>query len=435
MKLLVVTPEYLPSAGGGIITFYRHLLPALVRAGVRVTALVGSATTQSDLDTEIEGVRVIGLSEERFQRHLGMFAAWQAFPALRRHLAAAWALHEQARTLGHFDAVEAVDWGWLFAPWVIARDAPLLIRGHGSAGQIALREPDPDLVPFEAALVAMERELMRRASKRATYSRMHAEAWQRDVDRAVDYVPAALPLLGEPASADEDHLLVIARVQRWKGPQVLGAALERLDQPPRVRWVGRDVPDFEHRSPSTLATLRERFPRAWTRHVDHHGTTSSEQVLEWTRRARAVLVPSTWDVFNFAGAEAMACGAVVVASTGAGMAGLIVDGENGFRVNAEDSAALADALRRLAALDDAGRARIGVAARETIRRELDPDGAAAANLELYRQLHPAEPAHDALDTMLSPRADARASTAFLKQYPLRDLLGHAWSRLRHRWRA
>jgi glycogen synthase len=148
-----------------------------------------------------------------------------------------------------------------------------------------------------------------------------------------------------------------------------------------------------------------------------------------------VLVPSTWDVFNFAGAEAMACGAVVVASTGAGMAGLIVDGENGFRVNAEDSGALAEALRRLATVDGAGRARIGAAARETIRCELDPDRVAARNLDLYRQLHPAEAAHDALDTMLSPRADARASTEFLKQYPLRDLLGHAWSRLRQRWRA
>jgi len=39
MKVLFVIPEYLPTSGGGIVTYYKNLLPSLLRDGVEEEAL------------------------------------------------------------------------------------------------------------------------------------------------------------------------------------------------------------------------------------------------------------------------------------------------------------------------------------------------------------------------------------------------------------
>ena len=57
--------------------------------------------------------------------------------------------------------------------------------------------------------------------------------------------------------------------------------------------------------------------------------------------AKAVLVPSTWDVFNLVAAEAMAMGRVVVISDCAGAADLVQHGVSGFVFPKGDAAALA----------------------------------------------------------------------------------------------
>ena len=53
MKILYVVPELDPNAGGGIATFYRHLLPAMSRLGhqieVCVTNPFGCQTGPSDM--------------------------------------------------------------------------------------------------------------------------------------------------------------------------------------------------------------------------------------------------------------------------------------------------------------------------------------------------------------------------------------------------
>jgi hypothetical protein len=430
MKLLVITPEFVPTSGGGIVTFYRHLLPAVAREGVDVTVLVGSAMSQPGGGFDHDGVRVIGLEPERFSAALRSFAALSATPALARHLAAAWAMHAQARSLGEFDVVEAVDWGLSAVPWVLAAEMPLLVRSHGSAGQIAAHEPRVGEAPFEALLQAIEHVVFARAGIVASYAGTNATAWRALLGREIRYVAPALPVANEPASASAPWSLVLGRVQSWKGPQVVGAAMAAHADLPPLRWAGRDVPDADAGTPSTLASMRARFRDAWTRRIEHHDTVSATTAQAWLREARVVLVPSTWDVFNFAGAEAMAAGAVVVASTGAGMSELIEDGRNGFLVTANDASALADAWRRADALEPSARARMGAAARDTVAQRLDPSRIARENIALWRETPLAAAREHGLDPLLRPRAEVETSHAFLSQYALRDLLRHVAQRLR-----
>jgi glycosyltransferase involved in cell wall biosynthesis len=433
MKLLVITPEYLPTSGGGIVTYYRHLLPALVRAGVEVTVLVGSAVASPGGAFTRDGVRVVGLDPAGVDAQRARLGALVATPLLQRQLASAWALWAQARALGPFDAVECADWGLSAVPWILEPGPAVRVRCHGSAGQIARAEGAAALRPADALLLEIERRVFARASEVVSYGAPNAAQWSGWLGRACAHREPALPVDATTATADAPWLLVLARVQAWKGPQVLGAALEPLPAPPAVRWVGRDVPDLPAGEPSTLATLRRRFPRTWTTTVDHRDTVESAQALAWVRGARAVLVPSTWDVFNFAGAEAMAAGAVVVASEGAGMARWIEDGESGLRVPAGDAERLREAVQRVAAMDAATRRRFGERAREAVARRAAPDTVAAGELAATRALVPRIVAEDPLDALLRPAPGEVALDAVLAQFPMRALVGHLGKRVRARW--
>jgi glycosyltransferase involved in cell wall biosynthesis len=148
--------------------------------------------------------------------------------------------------------------------------------------------------------------------------------------------------------------------------------------------------------------------------------------------ARFVIVPSTWDVFNYTLAESMAIGNVVVASTGAGSSYLIEDGVNGFCVDPDGPEQFGEALLTAHRLSTAEHAAIGDAARATVARELDPVAVAERHLRFLtgvvrgpRTAPPARWIHE----FLQPSADRTVSTDHLEQVAIRELAAHLTGRL------
>src|SRR5947199_2586099 len=142
MRLLILAPEY-DGSGGGIMTFYQALIPALQAVGVEIHVIEGSAfhaAEDKSLRSE-NGVRVETLELKRLHRWHDKFRHFSALPGLRRHLAAAWAVWEQARFGEDADIVEACDWGLLCVPPALDRTRPLLVQCHGSIAQIAQHDP------------------------------------------------------------------------------------------------------------------------------------------------------------------------------------------------------------------------------------------------------------------------------------------------------
>lgn len=431
--LLVLTPEYLPTSGGGIVTFYAQLLPAIRASGVRVTVLVGSAFSQPGTRETIDGIEVFGLAPDAFATRLAGFGHCASQPELARHLAAAWALHDLAATVApDADVVEATDWGLLFVPWVLATNLPLVVRCHGSCAQIAWHESLGDPSPATALLEAIESWGLRRASSVATYSSTNAAFWRERLGRSIEYVPPAQPLL-ERASATDAHWLVLARVQQWKGPHVLAQAISQMPGDERVRWIGRDVPDAAAPGRMTSESLAAAYPDSWGKRIVHQGTVPAAEARASIRRARGVIVPSTWDMFNFTVVEAMASGAMVVASRGAGASELISDGATGFLFDAGDAIGCADAMCRASTSDADARVRIGEGARARIAESLDPERVAKANLALYRAILASVCSREAgaLDALLRPSrtASREAIDATLAQLPLRAIGNHVASRV------
>ena len=264
MRLLFVLPEYPPDHGGGIVTFYEALLPELVRQGHAVDVLLGSAFVHGGAPYEREGVSVRFLETDRFRRLIASFRHYGMVPELQRHLAAAWALHEQVEGGAEYDVVEVVDWGLLFVPWVVEARVPAVVQMHGSTGQIDFRDPSPAGALQGHLTRLLEAGVLRGADALHTHSIANQREWAEVTGREVMYLPPPLESGEEPAARQRGtEGLVVGRVQKWKGPTVLCEALAQLGaDAPHVKWVGRDTV-FGESGGSMSDFLRVTYPDVW----------------------------------------------------------------------------------------------------------------------------------------------------------------------------
>ncbi len=428
MRILIVTPEFPPDHGGGIITFYRDLTPALVQLGCNVQILKGSAYINGQPDYECEGIKVSVLDTRRFEEWIDRFGHFAMFPDLQRHLAAAFAMHEQVSEGEGFDAVEVTDWGLLFLPWMISSKSRVLVQLHGSCGQIAHHEPVAGREVEGAFELLLERAGLAAASALCSLSKANVAWWKGLFGRDVYYLPPPLDLKLQNYAELRSGWVTFGRIQHWKGPQVACSAWQRLGQEaPPLEWHGRDT---THGSSglTTSAWLAKSYPQVWGKTIHHCPQLPPVDVSAKMRRSKAVVIPSEWDVFNLVTAEAMACGCVVVVSTGAGAADLIDHGRNGFVFPAGDDQALADIVREVEAMSDEARELMGSAAARTVLEKLDPRVVAQQKMALYQNISVSATNVPLWlrDTLLP--AQSPASASFLDALPLRGLTSYVRDR-------
>lgn len=114
-----------------------------------------------------------------------------------------------------------------------------------------------------------------------------------------------------------------------------------------------------------------------------HFTGPLKEVMPWYGAADAFVLPTLYDPFPNAALEAMACGLPVVTSPSCGAAEFIIDGDNGFVIDALDETGLARALGALA--EPGVAATMGPRARQAVQG-LSLEALAEELLGLYRRL-------------------------------------------------
>lgn len=239
-----------------------------------------------------------------------------------------------------------------FVPWVesTVRDARSEFAGFEVAKRALLRASAGVLVPGRAsaeyaAALGVPRESIRIAPN-AVDDRLFRDRVD-EVRRERDAVRDELGVAGVV-------FLYAGRLDPEKGVDLLLRAAEGLDD--ATVAVAGDGSQEE--------ALRAGAP-ANVRFLGRLGT-GGDELLRWYAAADAFVLPSRSEQWGMVLNEAAAAALPIVASDAAGAAhDLVVDGDNGYRVPAGDTGALADALRRVAA-DEAFRARAGARSRELV---------------------------------------------------------------------
>jgi glycosyltransferase involved in cell wall biosynthesis len=138
--------------------------------------------------------------------------------------------------------------------------------------------------------------------------------------------------------------------------------------------------------PDNPASIPESQLRAWNDEaiVDWRGFVADMPGL-WASSHIAVLPSFYGEGVPKCLIEAAACGRPIVAADGPGLREIVRDSENGFLVPPHDSAALADAIGRLA-VDPALRIRMGEAGRRLAETGFGDRQVAAETLAIYQTL-------------------------------------------------
>ena len=159
-----------------------------------------------------------------------------------------------------------------------------------------------------------------------------------------------------------------------KGAEFLVAALALLPKPVRLRIVDEGYP--------ARSRVAEAAQRLGVEHrIEVTGRLEPERLREEYCRCTLLVQPSLYEGFGLPAAEALACGAPVVA-TAVGAVPEVVTPDCGILVPPRDPAALADAIQSL--LDDpARRARMGAAGSERMSRHFSWTRCGERTAEVY----------------------------------------------------
>jgi glycosyltransferase involved in cell wall biosynthesis len=430
VKVLLIAPEFPPRSGGGIGMYLADLASELRRIGCDVDVAVGSAFTLGAESYEWDGKPVLALETARALKWNERFSHFSMFPELQRHLAAAFALHEQFKAGAGYDAVEVTDWGFLYLPWMLEANTRVLVQLHGSNGQIFHHEPVAGREAEGAFSTLLDSTALRGAPCLSSQSRTNAKWWKMQLNREVVYQPhliALAPPAQAPAETSPDWL-AIGRIQYWKGPQIACRAWEELGaEAPALLWMGRDTIHGASGKP-TSQWLEREFPNTWNHKVRPAGRLSDDEWLQKLLAAKAVVVPSIWDVLNRVTIEAMALGKVVVVSDGAGVFDLIDHGVNGFVFPKGEASALAKLVRQVDRMTVQELRSMGERAQKTVREILNPDRLARAKLDLYKSIPLGANNDRVLHNLLFPGTTLRDKLQFLDEVSLRALWQYAAKR-------
>jgi glycosyltransferase involved in cell wall biosynthesis len=337
--LLLILPEFHPSSGGGICSYYQQLLSGntAAREEHKITIIQGSMVETRGGKATWNGIDIFYLDKDNFESHRSYFQHFNIFPEIQNHFAAAWAIYSMAKNMeASFDCVITTDWGFAFIPWILKRETPVIIHLHGSVGQIDFYEPKPGHEMWAALYLQAESSLFSFADALVTHSKKNIEFWSKRLmlEKEFSLIPPAFQINKDHHTqnlAPFNHGLVVARIQHWKGPIVLCEAIRKMDavkrQQLKIFWIGRDT--YNHEADCSMdAYLSKIYPDIWKVVVEPLGEKSHEEIERLYEQVSWGLVPSTWDMFNLSSVEHLIHKKPVICSTGAGVSEFIKDYES-----------------------------------------------------------------------------------------------------------
>lgn len=381
MKVLFLTHSYPRQVGDAPGSFVLRLATALRGEGIDTSVVAPAAPGLADHD-RLEDIPVdrFRYAPRRFETlaYTGNMAtqvktSWSARVTLLGFLGAEFRSAVRARREIQPDVVHAHWWfpNGLVGTWLSRLcNRPLVTTLHGSDVRLARS------VAFSRPAF---RHVMRHSAVVTAVSRwLAAEAMQ--VVSAPEPIVAPMPVATELFSPDgkrsKDRLLFVGRLNAQKGIALLLHALSRIPDRDVTLDVVGDGDDAETLK-SLAAALQIEDRVRW------HGALPQPRLVEFYRRAAALVVPSVGEGLGLVAVEAQLCETPVVAFDSGGLPDVVQHDRTGILVKDVDAAALAAALVSLLERDDRGAA-LGAAARLHALATFAPESVARRYADIYR---------------------------------------------------
>jgi glycosyltransferase involved in cell wall biosynthesis len=189
-------------------------------------------------------------------------------------------------------------------------------------------------------------------------------------------MPVATELFTPGGTRNAGTLLFVGRLTVQKGLDLLLQALAKVPETLTLDVVG----DGPERQPlEQLARHQGVADR-----VRWHGAQPQRALVDFYRRATALIVPSADEGLGLVAVEAMLCETPVVAFASGGLPDVVQHERTGFLVNERAPDALADAIRQLVEMPDAGKS-LGAAGRMHALSTFAPESVARRYIEIYQR--------------------------------------------------
>jgi len=396
VKIWLLTTEYPPYFGGGIATYAGIITQEWARLGHTVTVIVRDPELKAPQQVAWQdAVRVIRFSD-----------AYPAGPgqALSGAAQISWryaaVLADLIRAGDRPDVIESQD--YLGIPYYLLQrrwtqdplfqGIPVVVTVHSPKFLVDQFDDAPLYRLPEYWIGILEQASIKMADAVVCPSQYVRDHLGPLVSQPAEVIPNPYRLAetADPTPArPAPRLLYVGRVQKVKGIQALLAALSYVwERRPEVTVdiVGGDS-YFAPRAVWLTDLLKKQYAGPIRRgQLTFHGLQTPAVVQDFLRRDGLVIVPSFYENFPYTVVEAMAAGRVVLASETGGQREIIRPGENGFLMQPDQPAALADHI--LAILDRPATEweRIGHAAYTTVTTVCDPARIAARKVAVFESV-------------------------------------------------
>jgi glycosyltransferase involved in cell wall biosynthesis len=369
MKILQVTPAFVPSEFGGIKIQSYYLSRELVKRGHDVTVFTSNArNSRANLDRQgrydVEGIKVVYFNNYLPNQYMLLFFIPGIIKALRKDL--------MEYDIVHLHGIRTFP-SLATHHYCTKYGVPYVLTPHGSLPQInnwVLLKKVYDYVLGNKALTDASRLIATTATEAEQFRRFGIEAGRivqsrNGIDTAeFDRLPARGAFRKNHNITEKNIILFLGRIHKIKGLDILAAAFAELlrdGEEARLVIAGQDY-GYGDELKRTLRTLNVENRVTFT------GYLSGSAKIEAYVDADVYVLPSVYESFSTTVLEALACGTPVIVTDRCYLADAI-DGQAGLVVP-YDKEMLRNTLRQLLG-DDKMRQQLGEKGRRLVREQFN----------------------------------------------------------------
>ncbi len=328
LRVAIVSREYPPFFGGGIGTYVRWIVPALINAGVRVHVIT-EAHDETQPRVELDGM----LTVHRLPMSIGRGGWTNA--AARFSVSVGKKITELRRN----DEIDIVEFAECEGAGVALsmlnthqNRLPTIIQLHTPTEQLfALRSwTSTSLGPAELMYFNMERLALRRADEILAPSQFIAD-WAAEhygfakAPTVIPYATGKLPVVPEPSDPRKKRVLFIGRIEPRKGVESLLLAWNHVirDHPDaELELAGADTSGAPGGG-SMKAYLLEQVESHAHDSVRFLGKLNAKSLSKAYADANLCIIPSLWENFPNTCIESMSHARAVLVGDSGGMKEMI----------------------------------------------------------------------------------------------------------------